>query len=106
MVLQVANSFLGIVLLSAALAAQGASPGSVEEHLSVAEQKYAEAQAAGFAWRANRISLEAARQALTDGDEDKALALIEESIQLAEASLAQAAREAEDWQSRAPFGGP
>ena len=106
MVRQVANSFLGIVLLSAALSAQAVSPGSVEEHLAKADQKYAEAQAAGFAWVTNRTSLEAARQALADGDEDKALALIEESIRLAEASLAQAAREAEDWQSRAPFGAP
>ena len=43
-------------------------------------------------------------QAVASGRE--ALALIEESVRLSEASLAQAAREAEDWQSRAPFGAP
>ena len=72
--------------------------------LALAESKYQQAQDAGFAWRANRLALEKARVAVSNNDEE-ASALIEEAIKLADASLSQAAREAEEWNTRFPFAG-
>ena len=66
---------------------------------------YAQSQEAGFAWRANLLALEEARALLAEGDTTAAAERIEAALQLAEASLARAEREARDWRTRPPFAG-
>ncbi len=102
---QVVNSFRQALLVALICAPTLVSGGTSElqARMALAEAKYEEAIDAGFAWRANRLALEAARKALASGDEQTAEATIEEAIKLADASLAQAAREAKEWDTRFPF---
>ena len=94
------------VLLAVACGAQPASPETgAAAAVDEARAKYEESVAAGFAWRPARVALEAAEAALAAGDVDDALVQAQQARALAEASLAQAAREARLWSSRPPFGG-
>lgn len=102
---QVANSIKRVtlsVLLCCPLFAI-AQVGGIEDRMAIAESKYEQAVKAGFAWRANRLALEAAREAFAAGDRERAAAEVEAAIKLADASLAQAARESESWSTRFPF---
>ncbi len=98
---QVVSSVFFIIAL--ALSSSTFAETELAAQLEAAQASFAEAKAAGHAWRANRLALEAAERALTAGDEAEARARIDEAMQLAEASLAQAATEAETWQTRMPF---
>lgn len=75
-----------------------------EATLEVAMQMYQQSQDLGFAWRATSESIEAARAAQQAGDTEAAQLQISRAIALAEASIAQAQREAVDWKTRPPFG--
>lgn len=106
MVQQVVNSVKQALLVSLLSLASFACADAddVNARMELAEAKYRQAQEAGFAWRANRLTLEKARMALSNGDENASV-LVEEAIKLADASLSQAAREAEEWNTRFPFAG-
>lgn len=109
MVQLVESRVLGLLLVFVLLPGcnpDTSAPPSLEAQLDSAQDKYVEAQNLGFAWRANRISLEQAQQALEAGEMEAARDFIMLSDELADASLAQARREARDWQDRFPFGSP
>jgi hypothetical protein len=72
--------------------------------LEVAMLMYQQSQDLGFAWRATVESIEAAKAAQQAGDTEAAQLQINRAIALAEASIAQAQREAVDWKTRPPFG--
>ncbi len=102
---QVVNSLtlLALLALLSVASCAFADKNGLAARMALAESKYQEAVDAGFAWRANRLALEAARVSMDTGNEQAAAAMIEEAIKLADASLAQAAREAEEWDTRFPF---
>ena len=98
---------VAVVVVLMGCAEQGAddSPRELAEAaLATAQEKYAASAEAGFAWRNARLALEAAESALALEDYAGAQSQAELATTLAEASLAQAAREAEAWSQRAPFG--
>ena len=100
---QLVSKAFTIALLALPLSvAQGAAPDLAAE-LQGAEADYAKARAQGFAWRANRQALDAARGALERGAEVEARDLIAEANRLAQLSLEQATREAQAWRNRPPF---
>ena len=92
----------GLVVSSFGCAEPPGEP-DVQERLQLAQTRYDAALAAGHAWRAHRLALQSAREALTQGDSTAAHAHIDEAQLLADASLAQAKREAVEWQTRFPF---
>ena len=92
---------LGLLMVCAGCGATPVSPATAA--LAQAEARYAESVDRGFAWSAAKQSLERAREAMAAGDEAIAEQQAARALQLADASLAQAEREASAWQERAPF---
>jgi hypothetical protein len=104
MVPQAVNKIILVSVLVCPTVVLGETPGhELGEALQRAHQQYAKAKIAGFAWRANRVALEQAEQALELGKVTAAQSFIELADELASASLKQAEREAKDWRTRPPF---
>ena len=73
------------------------------ELIDHATAKYQTAEKLGFAWRNAKLSLDEAKRAYSSNDYAAAETAAQQSIKLSDASIAQAEREAEAWQSRPPF---
>jgi len=80
-----------------------ATTSAANQTLQQAQQLHAEASRAGFAWVATGQQIQAAADALDRNDMQAALAAATQALALATASVAQAEREANAWQTRAPF---
>ena len=79
---------------------------STAELVEHARKLYERSVSLGFAWVATRQQVDAAAAALSAGDDTAARTAAQEAIALAEASIAQAEREALAWQARMPFNQP
>jgi len=71
-----------------------------ERRYAEAEQLRGEATAMGAEWLGTEGLLEAARDALEQGENDSALALVEEARFQAEAAIRQAEQESDAWRTR------
>jgi uncharacterized protein (DUF305 family) len=85
---------------------QQEAPSSTDELVEHARALYERSVSLGFAWVATRQQVDAAAAALSAGDDRAARTAAQEAIALAEASIAQAEREALAWQDRMPFNQP
>ena len=86
-----------ILLLSASVAFAG-SADDAQSAISAAEAAYAKVDAVGNAWTTSSAFIKKAKEALSKGDADTALALANRSTRESEAAFAQYQREQTAWQ--------
>jgi len=104
---KVATTIAIAFVLFAAGGAQSGAPSTTEQDaaaaLHEARSAYQTSDQLGFAWRPAKLALAAAEAALVVGDYAQVLEHAAQARRLADASIAQAEREASAWQGRAPF---
>jgi hypothetical protein len=88
-----------LLVASLVMLMAGCSTG-FERRYAEAEQLRGEAAAMGAEWLGTEGLLEAARDALEQGENDSALALVEEARFQAEAAIRQAEHESDAWRTR------
>jgi len=76
---------------------------SAAEAVQQARDAYQKSEQLGFAWRPAKQALATAETALAAGDHVLALDAAAQASKYADASISQAQREADAWQTRAPF---
>ncbi len=101
----VASRFRAVAVLIPLLlgqAALAADKGSVAATIAQAEQKQQQARTMEYAWSVTNDYIAEARSLLEAGDVDAADAAAQRALKSVNASLEQAATEAEAWQARVP----
>ncbi len=95
---------LGLCLVMLAASASAQDQAAATRAIDLAQSRYEQSQALGFAWVATAQRLRAAREALAGGQAQQAAELAGQAQSLADASIAQAERESVDWRTRSPMG--
>ena len=97
---RVRASRLRAALCCVAVAVAGCANSEFERRFDEAESLRQQAAAQGYEWIATAGLLEQAEALAADGDEEGALALVEQARFQSAAALEQAEREAEAWKGR------